>query len=249
MSWRSRRRAGQRAKPPAQGQRAQPRPQRRNRPPAEAPAPEVAAVEKAPDAKRVLVIGDFMAASLSKGLTDAYAQNANIVVTDASNGSSGLVRQDHYNWPAELPGLVAAQKPDAIVVMIGANDRQTMDSETGSQVLGTRRLAHGVSRPGIGSGGCAEGDRQAGPVGGPRAGAPEQHGARLQHLQRDRARGGRGEGPELRRHLERLCRRGGALRLPPARASAARSCSCAAATASISRAPGSASSPSSSSRR
>ena len=83
---------GQRAKPPAQGQRAQPRPQRRNRPPAEAPAPEVAAVEKAPDAKRVLVIGDFMAAALSKGLTDAYAQNANIVVTDVSNGSSGLVR-------------------------------------------------------------------------------------------------------------------------------------------------------------
>ena len=122
------------AQPPA---RAQPRPQRRNRPPAEAPAPEVVAVEKTPDAKRVLVIGDFMATSLSKGLTDAYAQNANIVVADASNGSSGLVRKDHYNWPAELPGLVAAQKPEAIVVMIGANDRQTMDSETGSQVLGT----------------------------------------------------------------------------------------------------------------
>src|SRR5688500_8165999 len=75
----------QRAQP--RPQRAQPRPQRRNRPPAEAPAPEVAAVEKAPDAKRVLVIGDFMAASLSKGLTDAYAQNSSIVVTDASNGS------------------------------------------------------------------------------------------------------------------------------------------------------------------
>ena len=239
---------GQRAKPPAQGQRAQPRPQRRNRPPAEAPAPEVAAVEKAPDAKRVLVIGDFMAASLSKGLTDAYAQNANIVVTDASNGSSGLVRQDHYNWPAELPGLVAAQKPDAIVVMIGANDRQTMDSETGSQVLGTEgwRTAYrgrvsaladalkATGKPVLWAGLApvrpSNMARDYSTFNGIVREAVEEKGLSFVDTWN-------GFADEEGRFV---CHR--------TRASAARSCSCAAATASISRAPGSASSPSSSSR-
>ena len=57
---------------PRQGAAAQPRP-KRARKPAE---PVVVAVEKAADAKRVLIVGDFMATALAKGLTDAYAQNA-----------------------------------------------------------------------------------------------------------------------------------------------------------------------------
>ena len=98
-----------------------------------APKPrEVAAVEKAPNAKRALVIGDFMAGALAKGLADAYRENANVVVIDASSGSSGLVRDDYYNWPAKVPELVTEQKPDAILVMLGGNDRQTMQTAAGS---------------------------------------------------------------------------------------------------------------------
>jgi hypothetical protein len=119
------------ARPAARQQRqqaAKPRRERRKRPAAAAPAPEVEVVEKAPDAKRVLVVGDFMAGALAKGLTEAYEQDANVVVTDASNGSSGLVRDDFYNWSAELPGLVETEKPDAILVLVGANDRQDAGS-------------------------------------------------------------------------------------------------------------------------
>ena len=93
-------------------------------------------VEKAADAKRALVIGDFMANALAKGLTDAYLQNPNIVVVDVSNGSSGLVRDDYYNWPGKVPELVAEHKPDAILVMMGANDRQTMQTAAGAQAFG-----------------------------------------------------------------------------------------------------------------
>jgi hypothetical protein len=118
---------------------AKPPPKRRERKarPA-APQPrEVAAVEKAPDAKRALVIGDFMAGALAKGLADAYRENAKIVVIDATSGSSGLVRDDYFNWPAQLPGMVAEQKPDTILVMIGANDRQQIKSPAGTQDMGS----------------------------------------------------------------------------------------------------------------
>ena len=67
-----------------------------------------------------------MAGALSKGLIEAYAENPNVLVVDASNGSSGLVRDDYYNWPGELPAILEAQKPAAVLVLIGANDRQSM---------------------------------------------------------------------------------------------------------------------------
>jgi uncharacterized protein len=115
---------------------ATPRRERRNRPAAPRPQ-EIAAVEKAEDAKRAMVIGDFMAGALAKGLAEAYRENPNIVVIDASSGSSGLVRNDYYDWPGKLPELVAEQKPDAILVMIGGNDRQTLNTDAGAHVLGT----------------------------------------------------------------------------------------------------------------
>jgi len=105
--------------------------ERRNRPAAPV-VREVEAVEKAADAKRVLVAGDFMAGALAKGLAEAYRENPNVVIVDASNGSSGLVRQDYYDWPAAVPKLVLEQKPDAILALIGANDRQGIDTPTGS---------------------------------------------------------------------------------------------------------------------
>ena len=112
-------------------------PRRRQRTQA-APAPRaVAAVEKAENAKRAMVIGDFMGAALGKGLAEAYQENPNVVVIDATSGSSGLVRNDFYDWPVQLPGVVEAQKPDVILVMIGANDRQGIQTDAGPQALGS----------------------------------------------------------------------------------------------------------------
>ena len=120
---------------PRRERKAQPRRERKARTAKPQPR-EQPPVEKAADAKRALVIGDFMANALAKGLTDAYRQNPNIVVVDVSNGSSGLVRDDYYNWPAKVPELVAEHKPDAILVMMGANDRQTMQTAAGAQAFG-----------------------------------------------------------------------------------------------------------------
>ncbi len=138
------------ARPRKKQQAAKPRRERREprerRQPAAAPAaPVVQAVEKAADAKRVMVIGDFMAGALAKGLNEAYEENANVLTIDANNGSSGLVRDDFYDWPAALPDLVAEQKPDVILVLIGANDRQPIATASGSHEPGTEewRAAYG----------------------------------------------------------------------------------------------------------
>lgn len=88
--------------------------------------PEIAVKEKAADARIVLVIGDFLGSALADGLTQAYAENPDITVVDRTRGSSGFVRDDVFDWPAEIKTLVEAEKPAAVVVMLGSNDRQQM---------------------------------------------------------------------------------------------------------------------------
>ena len=91
-----------------------------------AKTPEPAAIEKLPDAKVVLVVGDFIAGSLGEGLVAAFETTPGIVVERQSNGSSGIVRDDYYSWPDSLPTLIAEKKPALIVISMGANDRQQM---------------------------------------------------------------------------------------------------------------------------
>ncbi|MBX8827964.1 DUF459 domain-containing protein, partial [Ochrobactrum sp. SFR4] len=91
------------------------------------PAPVIA---KNPDAAKILVIGDFIAGGLAEGLTETFAEAADLQVINRSNGSSGFVRQDYYNWSKELPAILAEQKPAVIVMMIGANDRQTLTQKS-----------------------------------------------------------------------------------------------------------------------
>ncbi len=83
-------------------------------------------VAKAEGARVVLVVGDFLASGLSEGLTAVYEANATVRVVEKSRGASGIVRDDHYDWPAEIGSLIDEQKPSVVVVMIGANDRQEM---------------------------------------------------------------------------------------------------------------------------
>ena len=47
------------------------------------------------------------------------------LIRDAKNGS-GLARPDHFDWTAELDGLVKDQAPSLVVASIGLNDRQDL---------------------------------------------------------------------------------------------------------------------------
>ena len=85
-----------------------------------------AAVEKAENAQTVLVVGDFMADGMSEGLIEAFAQAPNVEIVSKVSGSSGFVRDDHFNWPVEIAAAIAEAKPVAVIVMLGSNDRQQM---------------------------------------------------------------------------------------------------------------------------
>lgn len=84
------------------------------------------AITKQPNARKVLVIGDFMASALSDGLTMATANDADIVIEKGTDGSSGLVRTDHLDWPVTLKLQIDKYKPALVVIMLGSNDRQQM---------------------------------------------------------------------------------------------------------------------------
>ncbi|MEI5681292.1 MULTISPECIES: SGNH/GDSL hydrolase family protein [unclassified Mesorhizobium] len=99
--------------------------------------PEIPVIDKEPDAKVVLVIGDFLGSGLADGLGILYAENPKIRIVDRSKGSSGFVREDYFNWPKEIGVLIETEKPTAIAVMMGSNDRQQMRVGDTRETLGT----------------------------------------------------------------------------------------------------------------
>ncbi|MDH6265698.1 hypothetical protein M2360_001088 [Rhizobium sp. SG_E_25_P2] len=89
-------------------------------------APAGPLVKKA-DARKIVVIGDFMASGLADGLTAAFAQDPTITVVKETDSASGLVRSDHLDWPKTLSQKIDRHKPSLIVIMLGSNDRQQID--------------------------------------------------------------------------------------------------------------------------
>src|SRR6266404_2110462 len=89
-----------------------------------APSPEKR--ETVPE-RNVLVLGDGMADWLAYGLEDAYAEQPDMGVIRKHKTVSGLIKYqpkgDPADWAAAAKGILAAEKPDAIVVMLGLNDR------------------------------------------------------------------------------------------------------------------------------
>jgi uncharacterized protein len=89
-----------------------------------APPPEKR--ETVPE-RNVLVLGDGMADWLAYGLEDAYADQPDMGVIRKHKTFSGLIRYqpkgDPADWAAAAKGILATEKPEAIVVMLGLNDR------------------------------------------------------------------------------------------------------------------------------
>src|SRR5712671_1314467 len=80
--------------------------------------------------RNVLVLGDAMADWLAYGLEDAYAEQPDMGVIRRHKTVSGLIKYqpkgDPADWAAAAKGILATEKPDAIVVMLGLNDRVAM---------------------------------------------------------------------------------------------------------------------------
>ncbi|MEH2472368.1 hypothetical protein V1281_006440 [Nitrobacteraceae bacterium AZCC 2161] len=80
--------------------------------------------------RRVLLLGDGMADWLGYGLENAYAEQPDMSVIRRDKAVSGLIRYqrrgDPADWAAAAKGILATEKPDAIVIMLGLNDRVSM---------------------------------------------------------------------------------------------------------------------------
>jgi hypothetical protein len=73
------------------------------------------------------VLGDSVAVFAADGLTQAFADKPEIAVVGRAHESSGLVRDDFYDWPKAARDLAATKdKLDFVVVTLGINDMQAL---------------------------------------------------------------------------------------------------------------------------
>ncbi len=91
-----------------------------------APPPEKRDPTIVPE-RNVLVLGDAMADWLAYGLEDAYSEQPDMGVIRKHKTVSGLIkyqpRGEPSDWAAAAKGILASEKPEAIVVMLGLSDR------------------------------------------------------------------------------------------------------------------------------
>jgi uncharacterized protein len=86
---------------------------------------------------RVLVIGDSMAGGLGAGMTRVAAGDGSIQIVSRFNESSAITRPDIYDWAAAIPKIMEGKNFNAVVVLIGLNDRQDIRSAAGRLTFNT----------------------------------------------------------------------------------------------------------------
>ena len=86
-----------------------------------APLPPIA-----PGKPRVVALaGDsMMAVGLSATLLRQAAGHKDLRMVKAFRSGTGLARPEVFNWMDEYPAMIGAEKPDVVIVAIGANDGQ-----------------------------------------------------------------------------------------------------------------------------
>jgi len=74
----------------------------------------------------IALAGDsMMAVGLSEMLFSAAYGNPNLHMIREFRAGTGLARPDAFNWMVEYPAMLHGQKPNLIIVAIGANDSQS----------------------------------------------------------------------------------------------------------------------------
>ena len=95
-------------------------------------AAALAAALPARAAPRIVIAGDSLMKLPARALVKRLGDSADAVPL-VSIGS-GLARLDLYNWPEELKKEVAGKETAAVVLLMGANDNQPMQTAAGAVV-------------------------------------------------------------------------------------------------------------------
>jgi uncharacterized protein len=96
---------------------------------AQAGSGETPPMGSSPAPKTILIFGDSMADGLWGGLARALLRDPTVKLIRRGKNGTGLARPDVYDWPASLPSLLDAEKPDAVILSFGLNDRQDTFAE------------------------------------------------------------------------------------------------------------------------
>jgi hypothetical protein len=74
----------------------------------------------------VVLTGDsMMAVGFGAGLMRKAGEDRNLRILRAFKSGTGLARPDVFNWMDQYPAMLGSEKPDVVIVAIGANDGQS----------------------------------------------------------------------------------------------------------------------------
>jgi hypothetical protein len=82
---------------------------------------------------RVAVIGDSLAAGLGYYAERVFRPRL-VRVSRQGRISTGLTRPDYFNWPLAMRRIVDSWDPDLVIVMLGENDHQSIQTVSGQRV-------------------------------------------------------------------------------------------------------------------
>lgn len=80
------------------------------------------------DTYRILVIGDALAGGLGAGLSRMAEFETEFEIVNRFQEVSGIARPEVYDWAENLPNIMEDKNFNAVVVLLGANDRQSIRS-------------------------------------------------------------------------------------------------------------------------
>jgi hypothetical protein len=81
---------------------------------------------------RVVVAGDSLAAGLGYFAERVFRPRL-VRVARQGRISTGLARPDYFNWPFAMRRIVDAFDPDLVIVMLGENDHQSLQTVSGQR--------------------------------------------------------------------------------------------------------------------
>lgn len=98
------------------------------RPQGESSRAPAARKPETPPSINVMVFGDSMAEWLAFGLEEAFADSPEVGIVRKPRPNTGLIRVEQrgesYDWPSAAREMLNAEKPDYVVIMLGAFDRR-----------------------------------------------------------------------------------------------------------------------------
>lgn len=97
-----------------------------------------------PPSLNIVVIGDSLADWLGYGLDENFQDMPEVGITRIIDDKAGLTQGDGTTWPRQLSEKLAKDKPDAIVLLFGANERQTLTEGSTKPT----QTGEGISEPG-----------------------------------------------------------------------------------------------------